>query len=264
MSVRRCARHCMPWGSLTSRRGRFIPILRDRRCFAGTSVPWRWMRCPVVRRRQTSRSGSRTKRGLARRACCRGAWRARASAFFGISATPVSSLPPVPRTRSVTSATAPIPMRWTATSPTSRRRSRPDAMVSLSSTVPAGTAQTISTFRRICPCCTCRSQPKPIENLFGFLKSNSLANRVFATVDDVCAAIADARNALLADPDRISSSQPERGQNAPRKFPARRQDSTGKDFPGLAYLGDLAEAGKGEYIWTGGSFGLTIPQAPVR
>ena len=45
----------------------------------------------------------------------------------------------------------------------------------------------------------------PIENLFGFLKSNFLANRVFATVDDVRAAIAHAWNALLADPDRISS-----------------------------------------------------------
>ena len=45
----------------------------------------------------------------------------------------------------------------------------------------------------------------PIENLFAFLKSNYLANRVFATVDDVHAAIADAWNALLSDPDRISS-----------------------------------------------------------
>ena len=54
VSVRRCARYCTPWGSLTSRRGRFIPkpILRDRRHFAGTSVPWRWMRCPTVRRRK--------------------------------------------------------------------------------------------------------------------------------------------------------------------------------------------------------------------
>ena len=45
----------------------------------------------------------------------------------------------------------------------------------------------------------------PAENLFAFLKSNYLANRVFATVDDVYTAIADAWNALLSDPDRISS-----------------------------------------------------------
>ena len=51
----------------------------------------------------------------------------------------------------------------------------------------------------------CSPQPNPIENLFGFLKSNFLANRVFATVDDVRAAIADAWNALLADPDRTPS-----------------------------------------------------------
>ncbi len=45
----------------------------------------------------------------------------------------------------------------------------------------------------------------PIENLFGFLKSNCLANRVLATVDDVRAAITDAWNALRQDADRISS-----------------------------------------------------------
>ncbi len=45
----------------------------------------------------------------------------------------------------------------------------------------------------------------PIENLFGFLKSNVLANRVFPTVDDVRAAITDAWNTLCQDADRISS-----------------------------------------------------------
>ncbi len=45
----------------------------------------------------------------------------------------------------------------------------------------------------------------PIENLFGFLKSNVLANRVLATVDDVRAAISDAWKARRQDAGRISS-----------------------------------------------------------
>ncbi len=44
----------------------------------------------------------------------------------------------------------------------------------------------------------------PIENLFGFLKSNVLANRVLATVDDVRGAISDAWKTLRQDADRIS------------------------------------------------------------
>ena len=45
----------------------------------------------------------------------------------------------------------------------------------------------------------------PMENVFAFLKGNFLANQVFATVDDVRSAIANAWYSFLADPDRIKS-----------------------------------------------------------
>ncbi len=51
----------------------------------------------------------------------------------------------------------------------------------------------------------CSPELNPIKNLFGFLKSNCLANRVFPTVDDVRVAISDAWNTLRQDADRISS-----------------------------------------------------------
>ncbi len=58
------------------------------------------------------------------------------------------------------------------------------------------------TLLRLPPCSPALN---PIENLFGFLKSNVLANRILATVDDVRAAISDAWNALCQDAGRISS-----------------------------------------------------------
>ena len=45
----------------------------------------------------------------------------------------------------------------------------------------------------------------PMENVFAFLKGNSLANRVFPTADDVRSAITSAWYRFVSDPDRIKS-----------------------------------------------------------
>ncbi len=45
----------------------------------------------------------------------------------------------------------------------------------------------------------------PVENLWAFLRSNKLANRVFATYQAILDACCDAWNWLMSQPDRITS-----------------------------------------------------------
>ena len=45
----------------------------------------------------------------------------------------------------------------------------------------------------------------PVENLWAFLRSNKLANRVFHTYDVILDACCDAWNWLMQQPDRITS-----------------------------------------------------------
>ena len=44
----------------------------------------------------------------------------------------------------------------------------------------------------------------PMENVFAFLKGNFLANRIFATVEEVRDSIANAWTSFLSDPERIA------------------------------------------------------------
>ena len=45
----------------------------------------------------------------------------------------------------------------------------------------------------------------PVENVWAYLRSNKLSNRVFETYDAVVEACCDAWNWLIAQPDRITS-----------------------------------------------------------
>ena len=45
----------------------------------------------------------------------------------------------------------------------------------------------------------------PVENLWAYLRSNKLANRVFATYDAIVSACCDAWNWLMQQPERITS-----------------------------------------------------------
>ena len=45
----------------------------------------------------------------------------------------------------------------------------------------------------------------PVENVWAYLRSNKLSNRVFETYDAVVDACCDAWNWLIAQPDRITS-----------------------------------------------------------
>ena len=45
----------------------------------------------------------------------------------------------------------------------------------------------------------------PVENIWQFLRQNHLANRVFATYDDIVDACCEAWNALTAAPETITS-----------------------------------------------------------
>jgi transposase len=45
----------------------------------------------------------------------------------------------------------------------------------------------------------------PVENLWLFLRQNHLANRVFDSYDAIVGVCCDARNALIAIPERVAS-----------------------------------------------------------
>ena len=45
----------------------------------------------------------------------------------------------------------------------------------------------------------------PVENIWAFLRSNKLSNRVFRTYDDIVSACADAWSWLIQQPDRITT-----------------------------------------------------------
>ncbi len=45
----------------------------------------------------------------------------------------------------------------------------------------------------------------PVENIWQYLRQNHLANRVFDTYDEIVDACCDAWNALIAQPNRITS-----------------------------------------------------------
>lgn len=57
----------------------------------------------------------------------------------------------------------------------------------------------------------CLPEPNPVENTGQYLRLNHLANRVFETHDAIFTACGDAWNALMAQPDEITS-------NATRKW----------------------------------------------
>jgi transposase len=48
-------------------------------------------------------------------------------------------------------------------------------------------------------------QLNPVENVWQFLRQNHLSNRVYDTYDAILHACCDAWNALVADPERITS-----------------------------------------------------------
>jgi hypothetical protein len=48
-------------------------------------------------------------------------------------------------------------------------------------------------------------RPKPVENVWALLRSNKLANRVYASYDDILDACADAWNWLTSQPNHITA-----------------------------------------------------------